>query len=117
MNLIRKLLKCGILRKGQFSRSSLEVPQGSIVSPILANIYYNELDKWVEEKVNMLNQPKSQLKSRKYKQLSYCIKRIAGKMQGLDKRSEEYKTLLKELKLAKRNRFKTPSLVRQQILI
>lgn len=117
INLIRKLLKCGILRKDQFSRSSFGVPQGSIVSPILANIYYNELDKWVEEKVYLYNQPPSKLKSSKYKQLEYRMGRLTKKIQGLDKRSTEYKTLVRQLKLTKRERLHTPSLARERICI
>jgi group II intron reverse transcriptase/maturase len=117
INLIRKLLKCGILRKEQFSRSSLGVPQGSIVSPILANIYYNELDKWVEEKACLYNRSKSTLKSRMYKKLEYRLGRLTKKIKGLDKRSNEYKTLVRQIKLTKKERLNTPSLARERICI
>lgn len=117
MNLIQKLLKCGILRKGQFSRSNLGIPQGSIVSPILVNIYYNELDKWVEEKARLHKQPASQFKSRKYKQLEYRMGKLTKNIQGLDKRSSEHKTLIKEIKRTKREKLNTPSLARERICI
>ena len=48
INLIWKSLKCGVSDKESLSFSKLGVPQGSIVSPILANIYYHELDEFVE---------------------------------------------------------------------
>jgi group II intron reverse transcriptase/maturase len=110
MNLIRKLLKCGVLRKGQFSRSSFGVPQGSIVSPILANIYYNELDEWVGKKAETLDQPQTNQRNSTYKQLSYRIGKLVKQIKLLDKKSEAYKNLLKELKFLKRERVKTPSL-------
>jgi len=69
-------LKCGILRNEQFTRSSFGVPQG------LANIYY-----WLNEKRKLLNQSRTTQRNKKYKQA----------MQNLEKRSEEYKTLFKEL--------------------
>jgi len=50
-------LKCEILRKKHFFRSSFGVPHRSIVLSILANIYYNELDKWIEEKGHFYTQP------------------------------------------------------------
>ena len=117
MNLIRKLLKCGVLRQGQFTRSSFGIPQGNIVSPILANIYFNELDEWVENKANMLYQPRTNQRDKKYKQLSYQIGKRAEQMQRLEKKSKEYKILLKELKALKIERAKVPSLARQQIQI
>ncbi len=110
MNLIRKLLKCGILRNEKFTRSSFGVPQGSIVSPILANIYYHEMDQWVEEKAIKLNQPRTTLRNKRYKQLSYQISKIADEIHNLDKRSEKYKILVKELKTLKKERMKIPSL-------
>lgn len=117
LNLIRKSLKCGILKDKQFTRSSLGVPQGSIVSPILANIYYHEMDKWVEEKKILLNQPRTTQRNSKYKQLSYQIGKISRFMAELDKRSEEYKVLLKELKILKKERENTPSLANKHIQI
>lgn len=117
LNLIRKSLKCGILRQEQFTRSSFGVPQGSIVSPILANIYYHEMDQWVEEKTKMLNQPHTTQRDKRYKQISYQISKIAKEMQNLEKQSEEYKILLKKLKEYKREREKTPSLKQKDIQI
>jgi group II intron reverse transcriptase/maturase len=117
LNLIRKLLKCGILREGQFTRSRFGVPQGSIVSPILANIYFNELDEWVDEKAIMLNQPRTNQRHKKYKQLTYQIGKRTEQMQKLDKKSKEYKILLKELKTLKKEKSKVPSLATKEILI
>jgi group II intron reverse transcriptase/maturase len=47
LRLIRKLLRAGILIEGQETGNTSGTPQGSIVSPILANIYLHEvLDQW-----------------------------------------------------------------------
>lgn len=65
LNLIRKLLKCGILQQGELTWSNFGVSQKSIVSPILANIYYNELDEWVQKKAEILEQSGTNLKELK----------------------------------------------------
>lgn len=117
LNLIRKLLKCGILKNGIFSRSSFGVPQGSIVSPILANIYYHELDLWVKERATYYGKVRSPQRNKDYKRLSYQIGKIGNKLKGLDKRSEEYKQLVRELKKLKKERFQTPSLASPAIQV
>src|SRR5260221_9345835 len=49
LNLIRKGLKAGIADEWEYKPTFSGTPQGGIVSPILANIYMNELDTYVEE--------------------------------------------------------------------
>ena len=49
IQLIWKFLKAGYMEDWQYHATYSGCPQGGIVSPILANIYLNELDKFVEK--------------------------------------------------------------------
>ena len=46
LELIDRFLNAGIMEKVLFKHTSEGVPQGGIFSPLLANIYLNELDQW-----------------------------------------------------------------------
>jgi len=48
LGLIDGLLKAGYLEDWQFNRTLSGTPQGGVVSPMLANIYLNRFDEWVE---------------------------------------------------------------------
>ena len=50
-SLTRKLLKAGYMENWQKFRTYSGTPQGGIISPLLANIYLDELDKWVEREL------------------------------------------------------------------
>jgi len=49
LRLIRKFLKAGYLENWQYHNTYSGTPQGGIVSPILANIYLDKLDRYMEE--------------------------------------------------------------------
>ena len=55
IQLIWKFLKAGYMEQWEYERTYSGVPQGSGVSPVLCNIYLNELDKFMEQYATELN--------------------------------------------------------------
>ena len=55
IQLIWKFLKAGYMEQWTFNRTYSGVPQGSGVSPVLANIYLHELDKFIENYADSFN--------------------------------------------------------------
>jgi len=50
LELIGKFLKAGFIDKGEFNETDKGTPQGSILSPLLSNVFLHyTLDKWFEE--------------------------------------------------------------------
>jgi RNA-directed DNA polymerase len=49
LDLIWKFLRAGVMERGLFHQTERGVPQGGIASPLLANIYLHEFDKFLEQ--------------------------------------------------------------------
>jgi group II intron reverse transcriptase/maturase len=55
ITLIRKFLEAGYLENWKYGNTFSGTPQGGIISPILANIYLDQLDNFIENKCNQIN--------------------------------------------------------------
>lgn len=51
LNLIRQSLKAGVMEGWRYYMTYSGTPQGGILSPLLANIYLHELDRYVEDQL------------------------------------------------------------------
>lgn len=117
MNLIWKSLKCGVYDNPYTLYSKLGVPQGSIVSPILANIYFNELDRWVTKKAKEVYDEKSPKRHPEYKRLEYQIQKVSKLASAADRNSKHRDKLVREIKSLIQRRNQIPSLLDQGIEI
>ncbi len=80
LNIIRQFLKAGYIENWKYNKTYSGTPQGGICSPILANIYLNELDKKLDEISKRFARPRSAIRAPEYdanskemKKLSYWI--------------------------------------------
>lgn len=120
IRLVWKLLGTGVLSEERVIWSKTGVPQGSVVSPILANIYYHELDEFVQTLKEQFETPESErnyLKSTAYKSLEYKISKISRQMRSHAHQSPERQELAKELKTMRKERLETKSLKNEIIRI
>jgi RNA-directed DNA polymerase len=46
LHLIEAMLKAGVMQNGLFEHTAEGTPQGGVLSPLLANIYLHEFDRW-----------------------------------------------------------------------
>jgi len=113
IRLVWKLLGCGVLFEERTTWAKTGVPQGSIVSPILANIYYQELDDYVEqimEKVTTPHKDRTTRRSSAYKALEYQINKVFEEMKRHEPQSSERQKLVKKLKALRKERLETTGL-------
>ena len=75
--LIWQFLKAGVMEGQLFAKTETGVPQGGIVSPLLANVYLNEFDKWTEMKWHKRTPYERQYYVRRCGKGNYCMARYA----------------------------------------
>lgn len=70
MRLIRKFLKAGYLEQWEYKNSYIGTPQGGIISPILANVYLDKLDKFMLRYIETFNKGKARQRNPEYKRVA-----------------------------------------------
>jgi group II intron reverse transcriptase/maturase len=68
IRLIRKFLNAGYVEDWKFHKTYSGTPQGGIISPILANIYLNGFDKYMEEYARSFNRGEKRSKTKEFRQ-------------------------------------------------
>lgn len=92
LRLIAKFLKAGYVEDWKYNRTYSGTPQGGIVSPILANIYLDQFDKYMQEYTQSFNKGKKRQMSKKYVCLNTRTVNLRKKWR--DETDKEKKSLL-----------------------
>jgi len=106
VNLVGKFLKAGYMEDWVYHNSRSGTPQGGIVSPILANIYLNELDSKIEEIKLEFDQPRLRENTVEYTKCHTRINSIRRTLNNPNTPEERKAELIAELK-AKRKELRT----------
>jgi group II intron reverse transcriptase/maturase len=81
LKLITKFLKAGYMEDFRYNNTYSGTPQGGIVSPILANIYLHELDKFIENFSAEFRKPKQRMVTAEYSRISGAMARAKKKLE------------------------------------
>ena len=104
IQLIYKFLKAGYMEDWKYHTTYSGTPQGGIVSPLFANIYLHELDKFVMNTAEEFYSPRKQVRTTEYNRIQKKRSKIKAAMDTANE--EEKAALLAEEKNFERNWYK-----------
>ena len=108
IRLIRKFLKAGYVEDWTFHNTYSGMPQGGIVSPILANIYLDKLDKYVKEYIQHFDKGTKRRPGKESNDLANERKRTVRKLKKV-KDGTEKAALVARLKAIEQERAAFPN--------
>jgi len=89
LRLIRKFLNAGYVEDWKFHNTYSGTPQGGIVSPILANIYLDRLDKYVKDYIQNFDKGVKRKAGQERKDFENERKRIVRKLKSVKDETEK----------------------------
>ncbi|EFK34712.1 MULTISPECIES: reverse transcriptase/maturase family protein [Bacteroidota] len=98
IRLIRKFLNAGYIEDWVYHRTYSGTPQGGIISPILANIYLDKLDKYMKDYATRFDKGKRRQITKIAKNNVYRKSYLLGKLK-LEKDENERVLLKKEIRM------------------
>jgi len=107
IKLVWKLLKAGYMEDWQYHTTQSGTPQGGIVSPLFANIYLHELDKFVVRLADEFNRPGETQYTKEYRKISSRITYINKRLKTVDESRKA--ALLQEKQALHKKQLSRPS--------
>lgn len=96
LHLINQFLKAGYVENWKFHQTYSGTPQGSGLSPLLSNIYLNELDEYAEGQIKVFNKGKKRKARSEYRRIRRLKAKAKSQAQDTGDWSE-YKRLADKL--------------------
>ena len=103
IQLLWKLLKAGYLEEWQYNTTYSGTPQGGIISPLLANIYLHEFDKFMMKLKEDFDSPAKQRYTPEYQLAQSKVRSLKRKM-----KCAQTKSLVEEWEKARHEMLQTP---------
>nr|WP_166919718.1 group II intron reverse transcriptase/maturase [Flavobacterium sp. JXAS1] len=108
IRLIRKFLNAGYIEDWKFQKTYSGTPQGGIVSPLLANIYLDRLDKYMKEYITKFDKGEKRRPSRVRRDFENARRRTVRKLKSVEDESERA-VLIQKIKAEDKERVMFPS--------
>lgn len=109
LRLISKFLKAGYVEDWKYNRTYSGTPQGGIVSPILANIYLDQFDKYMRDYAQSFNKGTKRQMCKEYKCLNTRTVNLRKKWREETDKTEKSR-LFENLKRMQKQMLATPSM-------
>ena len=106
IKLVCKFLRAGYMEDWKYHTTYSGCPQGSIISPILANIYLNELDKFADKTAKEYYKYRDRVRTKEYDNLSGVIASVRKQLKTAT--GQRKSALLKQMKKLRKQLLKIP---------
>lgn len=107
IRLIRKFLNAGYIEDWVYHKTYSGTPQGGIISPILANIYLDKLDKYMQEYISKFNIGKNRKRNPEYRKLEVKRGTLVEKLKKSESKADK-DVILKKIRQVEMERRDVP---------